>query len=55
MTAGNTSRFAGGEYLEKRYAALMLPQKPETRTGEEIKAHMKAVLGRLEVNGDEPI
>lgn len=47
----NTSRFAGGHYLPKRYLDITTPQKEETRTGEDIKAHMKRVLGGLEVNG----
>lgn len=36
-----------GGKVAARYMDVITPQKIETRTGDEIKAHMKAVLGRL--------
>lgn len=47
ILTGNTSKMGGGSYMQKRFADVVLPQKVETRTGEEIKEHMKAVLGGL--------
>lgn len=46
-TAGNTSRFAGGSYIEARFATAAYTQ-PETRTGEEVKAH---IVGKLKALG----
>lgn len=36
-----------GGRVAARYMDVISPQKNETRTGEEIKNHMKFVLGRL--------
>lgn len=50
----NTATHASGNYVKRRFYDIITPQKVETRTGDEIKAHMKNVLGRLAVN-NEPI
>lgn len=47
IVAENTARFAGGKHLERRYIDVITPKKEDTRTGEEIKEHMKAVLEKL--------
>ena len=41
MICENTANFVGGRYPNERYAALILPQKQETRTEEEIIAHVR--------------
>lgn len=40
----------GGSRMAKSYSDLIKPQKVETRTEAEVKAHMKGVLERLAVN-----
>lgn len=47
--ASNTA-VRGGHKMAKAYTEIITPQKVEPRTGEEVKAHMKSVLGRLAVN-----
>lgn len=47
IVAENTERSAGGKHLERRYIDVITPKKEDTRTGEEIREHMKKVLGRL--------
>lgn len=40
----SSARSSGGGYVTTRYADIVKPKKPETRSGEEIISHMKAVL-----------
>ncbi len=40
----NTAKYAGGSYIKKRYADIIIPHKEETRTGEEIINYMKNKL-----------
>ena len=46
----NTAKHVGGNYLKKRYAEMLAPQKEETRNSEEVIQHMKNVLGKLAVD-----
>ena len=52
MISGNTARFAGGEIKQGRYADIAYDLQPqETRTGEEIKAH---IVGKIQaLNGGD--
>lgn len=36
----NTSKFGGGSYIKARYTDMIDPPKEETRTPEEVTAHM---------------
>lgn len=47
LAAENTAKAVGGRYITRRYGDVLTPQKVETRTGDEIKEHMKQVLGGL--------
>ena len=49
IIAENTAKNVGGSYLQARYADFAVPQKEETRTSDEVIAHMKFVIGSLEV------
>lgn len=49
IIAENTAKNVGGSYLQARYADFVVPQKEETRTSDEVIAHMKSVMGSLEV------
>ena len=49
IIAENTAKNVGGSYLQARYADFAIPKKEETRTSDEIIAHMKSVMGSLEV------
>ena len=40
LIAENTSKFGGGSYIKVRYADMIDPPKEETRTPEEVTAHM---------------
>lgn len=44
----NTAKISGGGYIQRRYVELVEPQREETRSGEEIIAHMKNVLQGLQ-------
>lgn len=46
IIAANTAKFGGGEFIISRYCDIIKPPPEETRTGEEIIAH---ILGKLEV------
>lgn len=35
--------------MNKRFADILYPKPEDTRSGDEIIAHMKQILGRLEV------
>ena len=50
--AENTAKYAGGGYIKTRYIEIIDPS-PETRTGEEIIAQMKAKLGQIGGDPDE--
>ncbi len=50
IIAENTAKNVGGSYLQARYVDFAIPQKEETRTSDEIIAHMKTIIGGLEVN-----
>lgn len=54
MIAENTARSSGGSYTKKRFVDVVTPQKPETRTKEDVIERMKSVLGRMAVE-NEPI
>ena len=43
----NTAHIGGGMYLKQRWAEMLNPKPPETRTPEEIKEHMKNRLASL--------
>lgn len=47
LIAENTAKYAGGGYIQKRYADVITPQKEETRTPEEVTNYMlKKLRGR---------
>lgn len=46
----HTTAFGGGKYMVQRWADQIKPQKPETRTPEEIIEHMKR---KIAGNGGE--
>lgn len=43
----NTSKFAGGSYINVKFADIINPPPAETRTGDEIIEHMKAKLAQI--------
>lgn len=43
----NTARYAGGSYLNTRWADIIHPPKEETRTADEIIEHMKRRLASV--------
>lgn len=43
----NTAKIGGGGYLKTRWADMKNPKPKETRTPDEIKAHMKDRLAKL--------
>lgn len=45
----NTARFGGGGYMKHRWGEVVdiANRPPETRTSDEIKEHMKDVLGNI--------
>lgn len=45
LIGANTARFAGGNYLEQKFADLIEPKKEETRTEEEIIAQVRRAWG----------
>lgn len=40
----NTAKYAGGNYIKKRYADIIDPQPEETRTPDEVITHIKKKL-----------
>ena len=38
MIAENTAKLSGGSYMTKRYAEVLVKEKPDNRTGDEIAA-----------------
>ena len=44
MVASNTAKLSGGEYLKTRYCDAINPKPEETRTSDEIIAHIRKKL-----------
>lgn len=44
LIAENTAKYAGGSYLKVRYHDVLHPKPEETRTAEEIIAHVVSGL-----------
>lgn len=53
MITENTAKFAGGRYMSIGFGEMMNPKPVDTRTGEEVIAHMKGILKGLEEGGEE--
>ena len=49
MVAGNTAKYAGGDYMKVGYRELVNPKPVDNRSAEEIIATIKSKLG-----GDQP-
>ena len=45
IAAGNTARYAGGDYIKARYIDVVEPKKQDNRTCEEITADIVARCG----------
>lgn len=52
MATENTAKFAGGRYMSISFGEMLHPKPVDTRTGEEVIAHMKGVLKGLEKGGE---
>lgn len=48
LIAENTAKQVGGGYIKASYADLIHPKPEETRTADEIIAHMKEKLASME-------
>lgn len=45
----NTARLSGGGYMNIRLIDVLHPKPEETRSSDDVIAHMKQILGGLEV------
>lgn len=51
IICNNMASYFGGGVMSQRFAEWVLPEQEETRPATAIIAHMKKLLGSLEVSG----